>query len=898
MFRSDLRPLDAFVCLFAHAGEKPDDRGNRVYAVSAMRLSRSGERKRFDSLIRYPHFSARDHHYSAITKKDLAEAPDLDQVRTDLNRFMGDAHPLLRLGLDAEPAGDLDISDRPCIDLGFAAEFFLPHYRSHTFSAMWTRLMGGPRDRFGFSAAEAVDLSVALIRHICGDVLCTEHTPHAPVLRHYLDKSDTVFGRFFLHVCRHFQDYFGGGFSPYSESATGRWRPFLEKSRRPATEGGAREAGREISEANVRDLFLALAGADDAFTVRPAQMTYARPVVHAFNQRAVLTLEAGTGTGKTQGYLIPAMEFLRLNPGAQVVISTYTKSLQEQIFQKEIPVTRSLLPAYHAIDAALLKGKSSYLCAEKLGDAYDDTMTGADLLSWLYCVHLTVCFRTADRDSAGPAVQRFLNEPGGSLDRLFRETAAGSGCTPGHRRCPAQVVTAEAVDADLIITNHHKLALLDRDPILSGRFKNYIIDEANHFEHAVRNAFGSTVSSKEIRAILGYVEFRLQRMAAMAEPRHAQALSGGLSAVADLKDRISALRETLSDHLPRSGYGVPHVLTHDHPLVSDQGFLPDIRGLSACLRAVTDAVDIVRDEAACARLRVPPATARRLIASAEQLGEYADILDGIGENVTDENHITACQLFKQNWILTAQWVAVGDLIRRHFFARKERIVLTAATLAHGGCFQTFKTLSGMDDAIAAEESAASRFLFEQIPSPYGRENMEIVLHPEAVSGKYENKEVWLERVSDLIPRLVAENAGRTLVLFASYEDLNTVVRRIQGRIDETRYPLLIQRAGQATAGLCDMFRDIQESVLFGVDTFWYGVDFKGDTLTQVIITRIPYPNPGEPLQLARKKLMSAEDYWKRYRYDTDMKMRQGIGRLIRSHTDRGRVVILDSRYRP
>ena len=108
---------------------------------------------------------------------------------------------------------------------------------------------------------------------------------------------------------------------------------------------------------------------------------------------------------------------------------------------------------------------------------------------------------------------------------------------------------------------------------------------------------------------------------------------------------------------------------------------------------------------------------------------------------------------------------------------------------------------------------------------------------------------------------------------------------------------MIQQKGISTSGLCDEFRAIKESVLFGVDTFWYGVDFKGDTLTQVIITRIPYPSPNNPIQMARKRLISNDEYWKRYRYDTFIKLKQGIGRLIRSETDKGKVYILDSRFK-
>jgi ATP-dependent DNA helicase DinG len=149
----------------------------------------------------------------------------------------------------------------------------------------------------------------------------------------------------------------------------------------------------------------------------------------------------------------------------------------------------------------------------------------------------------------------------------------------------------------------------------------------------------------------------------------------------------------------------------------------------------------------------------------------------------------------------------------------------------------------------------------------------------------------------MIPRLILENGGRTLVLFASYADLEAIVPRVAGQVDGKGYPLLIQQRSMPTLPLCDAFRTIEESVLFGVDTFWYGVDFRGDTLTQVIITRIPYPSPSDPIQAARKQMLPPAAYWNRYRYETEIKLRQGIGRLIRCQTDHGRVVILDSRYR-
>jgi len=204
---------------------------------------------------------------------------------------------------------------------------------------------------------------------------------------------------------------------------------------------------------------------------------------------------------------------------------------------------------------------------------------------------------------------------------------------------------------------------------------------------------------------------------------------------------------------------------------------------------------------------------------------------------------------------------------------------------------------GGEETTRVDQPKGKEFRFEAIPSPFDPAAAEIAVPKEALSGAFECKEAWLCRVAELLPGLIRRNRGRTLVLFASYSDLEAISARVADEIRADGYPLLLQQSGVPTASLCDEFRAIRESVLFGVDTFWYGVDFTGETLTQVIITRLPFPHPQDPLQIARRNLLPSEEYWRRYRYETAIKLRQGIGRLIRSEADRGRVVILDARYR-
>jgi DNA-directed RNA polymerase subunit RPC12/RpoP len=215
-----------------------------------------------------------------------------------------------------------------------------------------------------------------------------------------------------------------------------------------------------------------------------------------------------------------------------------------------------------------------------------------------------------------------------------------------------------------------------------------------------------------------------------------------------------------------------------------------------------------------------------------------------------------------------------------------------------GNYETFKQIVGADRPffLNKEKTAEREFRHVFLGSPFLPERMEMIVPQEAPSGDYGNKSIWMDFIVKVLPDLIKKNKGRTLVLFSSYQDLETVANKIANHISEEGYPLLIQRNGYPTGDLCDEFRAVKESVLFGVDTFWYGVDFKGDTLTQVVITRIPFPHPGDAMNMARKKIMHPARYTERYLYETYIKMKQGIGRLIRCETDHGKVVVLDARF--
>ncbi len=887
----------AIVC--AHSGIIADN-GNRLYEISAMILNEDGLQQTFSSLIRYAHFTARERGHSNLSKNVILSAPTRNNVQAEFEEFLGNRKFVVIFDNRGNIADVREFCNhRRSVDLNFAAQFFLPFMETISPKRIWEFLFKKQRDKISFTTADMVQISVALIKHICGVCLNDKITRSAPAIRYYLGKSDTLFGKLFVHLARQFKNYFGEMFDPCTIRDSGKWKSFLER-----TTSRSREKKEKISDfkpvsyETVHALFQQMAESGKGYTFRKEQIEYARLVSNALNDAAVLTIEAGTGTGKTQGYLIPVLEFLRLNPDAKAAISTYTKSLQEQIFRQELTASKRIFnDLYRDISTVVLKGKSSYICVQKLDAMYDEEFRQEKLIGWLYFVNLVFQFRNADRDSVGDKIRFYLNSQ--FFRQLFNETSSRSGCTAGHLLCPAQVVTAEANSANLIITNHHKLALLDSDAALSGLFRNCIIDEANHFEHAVRNAFSEEIFSGEIADTIEYVETVLKRISGHIAGEHAGKIRRATDEIADIRSTIAEIRTVLGSIHPNAAAGMMFELERDHPVLREGMIQSLLNELKSRLQNICKHLDFMKDDEKRMVLKLVVRTSERMKNALSQIGEYADALNTIRESFALQNIVIACQLFPKNWLLIAQQVDVAQTIRHQIYEKKDCVVFTAATLCYRGSFDNFKALSGMNRLpdMQIEDEHPKEFRFAVIDSPFSKDAMQIVVPDNAVSGTFSNKDAWLKSVTELLPELIRQNKGRTLVLFSSYSDLNAVAERFAKSANAANYPLLIQQNGMSSANLCEEFRALKESVLFGVDSFWYGVDFKGDTLTQVIITRIPYPSPYDALQMARKRILSPKEFWSRYHYDTHIKLRQGIGRLIRCETDRGKVVILDKRYK-
>lgn len=884
-------PLEEVIFLHASCG-LADDGGNRVYSLAASSVRPEGEVERFASLVRYRKMTAREHFHSGVSRNDLASADDAAAVAEKLKSFLRGREVIAAF----DSHSNLDevrhfCGDVRIVNLNFAAEFFLPFLPSSHPKNLWEFLHGKKRSRVSIDSEEMVELSIELAKHVSGVVLNDVESPRAATIRHYLEASHTLFGTFFTHLNRHYRRFFGGLFDPRKGDDRADWTTFLER----AGEVGERpaEAGETVTIDFDRldEAWRGLSAAPD-FRLRPSQVEYARHVAVALNDGEFLTVEAGTGTGKTLGYLLPLMEFLRRNENSQVAVSTYTKSLQDQVFHREIVALQRELKIYRDIPVALLKGKSSYVCAEKLDDALESGTVGGHLLAWLYFANLVFHHRRVDIGGVGRRIVASLDGDG-FFSRLRNEVSARSGCFRRHRRCPAQVMAAEARAARLVVTNHHKLALLESDPVLEGLFRHCLIDEANHFESAVRSAFAVEISSREISDDLHVLRTTMGRMRRRVQGLKRQVVERVLEAASRASETIPAVGSLLQ-HMESEGESetiIPPALQEEDGSLADQ-----LSTLSASLEKIGAELELLDEESGQLEFQVGRRTISRTARVAAKLRDKAAAIRVLAAGLGDDGSLVTFRRWVKNWLLRQCVVDVSTVVRERVLADKEAVIFTSATLCRKGSFDIFRGIVGLGSAGNGDEGGSEKECrFEILESPLSRESMEIILPRSAPSGDFRNKVSWIDYVVETLPVLIKENRGRTLALFASYEDLEAVARMTAPLIAAEGHPVLVQRKGQPTTDLCDEFRSLKESVLFGVDSFWYGIDFRGDTLTQVIITRVPYPSRRSPLQISREATMERSEYWRRYYYDTDIRMRQGMGRLIRGEKDRGRVVFLDAR---
>jgi len=604
----------------------------------------------------------------------------------------------------------------------------------------------------------------------------------------------------------------------------------------------------------------ALAAAMPDYEDRPQQRAMAEAVSRALGGGGALLVEAGTGTGKTLAYLVAAVA-----SGKRVVVSTGTRTLQEQIARHDLPLLEQLVG--RPVEAVTLKGVSNYVCRRRLLEqaihAPDDDL---DLVrAWAHDSPTGDRAELSVLADGHPVWQRVTTTPEGRL---------AARC-PEFERCFVTRARRAAERAEIVLVNHHlffaDLALRGAGARVLPDYDAVIFDEAHQLEEVMTEHFGVSVST-----------VRLGQLARDLGEALAPSLFGGASAPAegragfvDQVDRAAERFFTAARQVIRAAGGD-----------GDRVELPPEALARGAARDAWLALDTALDDAAVASDRAAAdcaddheAEQRRGLAG--RIHRLRDDLAALAERGAPD-HVYWGELRGPSVFVRASPVGVADVLADQVLPRAP-VVLTSATLTSAGSFGFVRDRLGLDETVADE-------LVLESPFDYARQALLYVARDLPLPREDGFSAAACQRIADLLQ----VTGGRAFVLFTSHRALAEAAVRLGAMVP---WPLLVQGRG-ARAGLLEAFRSTPGAVLLGTGSFWEGVDVAGDALSQVIIDKLPFAAPGDPLVRARLRQLEergAEPFAEYQLPAAALALKQGFGRLIRRRSDRGIVAILDGR---
>jgi ATP-dependent DNA helicase DinG len=601
-----------------------------------------------------------------------------------------------------------------------------------------------------------------------------------------------------------------------------------------------------------------------AYEFRRGQLQMAQAVEEAIEQRRHLILEAGTGTGKTLAYLLPV-----IRSGKRVIISTGTKNLQEQLFYKDIPfLEQALFPDGNGkLNVCYMKGRSNYLCRKKLSD-----LTDQPVLSGLQEIEQYRAISAWEKNTQNGDRAELAELPEASA--LWHKLDARADSCTGQKckeydRCFITEMRRRAAESDIIIVNHHlffadlgikQQAEYAPDAGILPEVGCVVFDEAHELEDVAGSYFGVTVSNVRFEELARDVEIVLQRNH-MLTPN----LNG---AIKSLRERAGFFFALLPPGEGRFAFENRREFLEEN----GEEFLAlqqSLTRLNAEVSAIPSKPEEVHN------------FARRAQELQVQLGF---ILESENRNTVfwiERRRGGPQGRQKSNTFLQATPIDVGPILKTALFDQLECAVLTSATLAVGGAFEYMRGRLGLE--YAREVVLPSHFDYQSQAVFYVPPDLPDPRTPQFVS-----------KAADRIRRLLEITRGRAFVLFTSYAQMNEVYQRLLGELE---FPMLLQGDAPKTA-LLQEFRLTPNAVLFATSSFWQGVDVQGEQLSCVIIDRLPFAVPSDPVVAARVKSIDAEGGNAFFDYQVPaavITLKQGFGRLIRSLHDRGVLVLLDNR---
>ena len=598
-----------------------------------------------------------------------------------------------------------------------------------------------------------------------------------------------------------------------------------------------------------------------AYEFRRGQLQMAQAVEQALTERRHLIVEAGTGTGKTLAYLVPA-----IRSGKRVIISTGTKNLQEQLFFKYIPfLERALFPdGDRKLSVCYMKGRSNYLCRKKLYDLTDQpVLNGLDEIEQ----YRAISAWEQTTNSGDRAELASLPEASALWHKLDAraDTCLGQKCSSWDK-CFITEMRRRGMESDIVIVNHHlffaDLAIKQQaegapDAGILPEAGIVIFDEAHELEDVAGSYFGISVSAVRFEELCRDIEGSLQR-----NRNYTASFSG---AIKSLRERSGFFFSLLPEGDGRFAF------ENRREFLEENG--DEFIALGQSLVRLNSEIENM------------PSKPEEMFAFARRAQELQVQLGFLLEN-EEKNTVFWIERRrsvreKQHVSLQATPIEVGPILRECLWSKLECSVLTSATLAVGGGFEYIRGRLGADYA---------RDLV--LPSHFDYPNQALFYVPPDLPDPRTPQ--FALQAAERIKHLLNITRGRAFVLFTSYAQMRDIHERLLG---ETDFPLLLQGDAPKSA-LLEEFRATPNCVLLATSSFWQGVDVQGEQLSCVIIDRLPFAVPSDPVVAARVKAIDADGGNAFFQYQVPaavITLKQGFGRLIRSLNDRGLLVLLDNR---
>ena len=670
-----------------------------------------------------------------------------------------------------------------------------------------------------------------------------------------------------------------------------------------------KEEVREITpvDCEVAGGFIAKGGAlstlSDQFEERPVQIELLKNIAKAFNQNHIGVFEAGTGVGKSYAYLIPSVLWAIQNK-ERVIISTGTINLQQQLCEKDIPAVEKILGK--KIKFILMKGRQNYICKRRLME----TASVLDL------------FEDETEEIKKIADWEETTKPGSKSDMSFMpsdnawtkvnsesDACMGKRC-PFFNECYVMKVRKQAASASIIVVNHH-LLFADIESRMSGigydepsvlpPYRRIIFDEAHGIENAATSFFSESVNRFKLTKLVNQM-YRKRKSAEFGHLCSIAVFSTNEDKVQEAYELTSRIKKAISN----LELAAKDLMNNEYSMRLFEGtarqfgpFIVQTNELADALGSFTNLVRLIIEGVSDEDKEAAPFWEAKIIL--RRLDSYVILLKNFA--LWDEKRQNVYWIQKKRLppdlarssddpdyvILTETPLDISSLMNMGVYEEMSSVICTSATLKTGRDFKYWCSRTGISYTDPERVNCNS---FDS-PFPYDK-NMLFAVPSDAPLPDRPEFQQWIEMA---IPRLISAAEGRTLVLFTSYESLrsahNTTVHMLKGFSG-----LIMKQGDDDNSKLLEKFKNDNESVLFATDSFWQGVDIPGESLSQVIIVKLPFTVPNDPVFVARSEAIEkrgGNSFMEMSVPEAVIKFRQGIGRLIRRSDDRGVVTVLDRR---